>query len=915
METDHRYHGPVLRHEGEPAMKLLRRLWKRWIGMLPGSHQNRALADEIAFHIQMQTEDNLNHGLSPEEARRQAIVKFGGIDTVKERYREQCGVPYLELWLKDIGFALRSLCRAPGITFITLLVFALGIGINTAIFSIVNAALFRPRPARSPHELASVYSMSTKGGRLQGISYPDYMDMRSHRDIFSGMLAFVGMPAPVMVGQHSELSFCELVSANYFDVLGIEPVLGRTFPPLEAESESAEPMAVVSHAFWKRRLHEDPSAPGTRLKIGDKNFIVIGVAPPSFSGFWLPEAASTQVWIPLTMAASIRDSRLNLSDRSRDHVLAIGRLASGISFKQAQTFLDLKTKQLQQTYPQIHGGRFFRLFPTDSIRILPDPSADRIPRLIAVAILTVSGIVLLIAGINIVGLISARGIVRKKEIAMRRAFGADGWRIARQLLIESLLLSGCGGILGLLLTRILINLALSYVPRSLEFLPLALNIPIDFRVILFTALLCLGTGLFVSLMPAVRASQTNIAASLTADGIVAAQNEHRVISRWILIPQVACSLVLLLIAGLFIKTVLKERWTDPGYKTANAAIANINLRWNYYSEENGRAFYRRLLSAARSIPGVAAASLADGQNIGSTAHVEIMTERDALAGRQIRRTSHFSRISPGYFRTLSIAMLRGRDFDDRDAASAPCTAIVSEHAARRFWPGVDPIGQRIIWINGINPTLEIVGIVKDIRASAFEEKPHPHIYVPIEQHYDPHAMLIARGTGDSMLLSEQLNQCVYHLDGTLAAVECKPLSSDIGFFIFLLRMAAGLLGVCGFLGLMLAAVGLYGVVSFSMTQRTREIGIRMALGARHMDIARMALAEGFKVILGGTILGLWLTYAAKSYIETFSFGLVALDPIILAGVPISLSLIILLACYIPARRAWRIDPSVALREL
>jgi predicted permease len=876
-----------------------------------------SLSEDREFHQQMQVEANLHEGMSPEKARRHALISLGGVERTRDADREALGIRWFNELRQDLRFGMRMLAKSPGFTAVAMLVFALGIGVNTAIFSIVNAALFRPLPVHSPGELVSVYGIHGKGARPSFIPYPDYLDIRGQKDVFAGMLAFTVFMEPVSAGNRTEVTIGEQVSGNYFDVLGIKPAVGRAFLSAEVDKPGAQPVVVISQNFWKRRLNSDPDALGKSIKIRGHSFTIVGIAPAEFKGLWLPELASAQVWVPIVNMASLDEKGSFLADRNRDSVLAIGRLTPGVTLREAQAAVETKARQLEQSYPATNKDHSFRLLATNSVRVAPEPSADVVPRLLSAALMTVSGTVLLIACANIAGLLMARGITRRKEIAVRLAVGAGRFRLIRQLLAESALLALAGGILGLFLARLLVNLAISTAPNQIEFVELSLDIPIDMRVLLFTVLVCIGTGVLVGLMPAVRVTKTHLVSALAAEGIVSAHRERHRLRHWILVPQICFSLVLLIIAGLFVKTVLQAEWIDPGFNVKSSAVLSVDLQWNKYTEEQGRAFYRRLLESAQALPGVTAASLVDAlpTSFPNGPHRNwFLTEQEQAVGKKVGRYAYCELISPDYFRTMVIPILHGRDFNLRDGSSAPRVAIVSEEAARRFWPGQDPIGKRLAFENRKGRLVEVVGVVKDVRG-ALDRTQNPFIYLPFEQQYAAGMQLVARSAGNPAPLAERLRTLAYEVDQNVAAVESKTVAENVGLSIYLLRTAAAVLAVCGGFGLLLATVGLYGVVSYSVAQRTREIGLRAALGARSADIIRMVIGEGLKVSMVGTVFGILLALAAKKYIMRFSLGLVTFDAAAFVGIPLLLGAVVLLACYLPARRAARVDPLTALREL
>lgn len=593
--------------------------------------------------------------------------------------------------LQDLRYAIRRSSASPGITILTIVVFALGIGINTATFSIVNAAPFRTLAVHAPNELVSIYRINAQSTRAHGIPYADYLDLHYQKGVFSSILAFTMRLEPVTLSEQTEVAVCELVSANYFAVLGVNLEFGRIFLADEGAS-GAHPIAVISYQFWEHHLNADPNIIGRVIKVAGCSLTVVGVMPRVFKGLIFPNVISAQLWIPLGMLHNLKMNQA--ASVNVEEVLAIGRLSPGITLRNAQAALEVKARQSAQNHPDTHSEYTYKLYPTKDIRIPPDPSSGGVPGIISIALLAISAAVLLIASSNIAGLLMARGIARKNEVGIRLAMGATRCQIIRQLLTETVLLSFIAGVFGLILASFLVHLGISNTPIQIEFVNVDLEIPIDLRVLLFTFLACFGSGALAGIPPAFRASKTNLVDALTAQGLLSGQKRPHVLRNCVLIPQVCLSLLLLLIASLFVKTLLKAEWLDEGFDTKHSATIGISLKWNNYDERKGRQFYQRLLRNARASPDIAVASLVNALPMsmpnGGTARRWIVSDHDLDAQKPLGHYAYFQCISPGYFQTLTIPILRGRDFHDRDDRSATPVVIVSEYAARLLWPGQDP---------------------------------------------------------------------------------------------------------------------------------------------------------------------------------------------------------------------------------
>ncbi|MBZ5495233.1 MAG: ABC transporter permease [Acidobacteriia bacterium] len=879
----------------------------------------RGLDEELQSSLELLAEEKMREGFSPPEARRRAYIELGGVEQVKEGVRASRLGRGIEDIGRDLRYGIWMLAKKPGFTLVALLVLGLGIGANTAIFSIINAYLFRPLPVRAPGELVSIYSYRKDARNpkpwLGPVAYSDYMAFRDQAQVFAGLASFGLTRVPLSADGQREVVEGQMVSGNFFDVLGVKPSLGRGFLPEDDFTPSAAPVTVISHSLWKRRFYSAPDIIGKSIRLNEHSFTIVGVAPPEFKGLWMP-GMSMQLWIPSSMIGLV-DRTGNLQDQHAYTVQLIGRLQPGVSLNQAAAVIETKARQIALEFPSTYGNRFVQLLPTSGIRVIAAPDADFLPKWISIALMFVVAIVLMIAGTNLTGLLMARGITRRKEIAVRLAVGAGKFRIVRQLLTESLLLSTLGAVAGLMLAQLLVELFMSYVPIRIEGVELSLDVPIDFRVLLFTFVVCIGTGLMVGLVPSLRASRTSLVSALAAESIVVPQRERRRLRHWIIIPQIALSVALLLAASLFVGTLVKADMIDPGFDTQHQAIVVPEyLTTNKHTQQQGRAFYNRLLEGARALPGVTQASLVSSLPLSMSSSLipSVLTERELAEGQpgRVVKTTH---ISPGYFQTMAIPVLRGRDFTSRDVQGNPLVVIVSEKVAQSCWPGEEAVGKRLVIKHPQTQVFDVVGVAGDVRDSISDQRNMSIIYLPFDQNYHSGMQLVARCSADPSTLLGPLTSLVHEVDGNVEVQVAKTMADSVALMFFPLRMSAAILIVCGLLGLFLALVGLYGVVSFSVANRTREIGIRAALGARKNDLIRMVIAEALRVLLIGSALGLLLIFAARPLIARLTFDLTTLDPLTFIGIPLLIGMIVLLACYIPARRAARVDPMDALREL
>jgi putative ABC transport system permease protein len=817
----------------------------------------------------------------------------------------------MENLLHDLRFGIRLLAKKPVFTMVAVITLALGIGVNTTAFSIVNAVLRKRLPVPEPDRVVNVYDTDAQNPE-HAVSYPDYLYYRERNQVFSSVLALSVFKGALTSAGQLQMVFGELVSGNYFQVLGVKPALGRWFSSEEDEVPNRNPVAVISYSLWERFFNRDPHVIGKVVKLNGYNFTVVGVAPAEFNGLILPTALTTDIWVPLNMAAQIGESASFLSDRNERRLQLVGRLKPRVTIEQAEAALTLVKRQLEQAHPDIkkdHRDHQIKLVPAEDV--LFDPSSDK--RLLALGggTMTVVGLVLLIACTNLANLLLAQAASRAKEMAVRLALGASRGRLIRQLLTESLILSFLGGAAGLLLAYWLAQIVVTLLPVAP--VHVSMDVSIDTRVLIFTLLVCLLTGIVCGLAPAMQASKTNLTNGLTGEGVVAPRGRRFGMRHGLIVPQVALSLLLLLMAGLFLRSLYKAESTELGFETEHAAMIELDLKLHGHQEARGREFYRTLLERARHLPGVASASLIDSVPLESQRAISVSLDGRLPTSEQGLFIPSAT-ISPGFLKTIGIPLVRGRDLTEYDTQAAPRVALLNEAAARKLWPGQEPLGKQLFIHTQATPQLvEVVGIVKDTKVRFRIRTPTPYLYVPWEQHYLPRMKLIVSCPGDSASLLEPLRKLVRELDPTMAIVQSKTMSNHIASFFYPMRFVTALSASLGFLGLLLASVGIYGVIAYSVAQRTKEIGLRMALGAQRADVLRLVITEGLKMVALGSVVGLCLAVATTRVLSSFLFGISVTDPVTFVGVPLIFTGVALLACYVPARKALRVDPMTALR--
>jgi predicted permease len=857
------------------------------------------IEEELRIHVEMETERNTERGMPPDEAQAAARKSFGQLSRNTELSYDIRGGGWLETLWQDLRYGARMLRKQPGFSLIAVLTLALGIGANTAIFSVVNAVLIKPLLYPHSDLLVQIWQTNPRANRWgEWISYPAFDDYRRQNRVFEDIGAYRTWFWNITGGDHPEALRGALVTSNLFSVLGVQPMLGRSFLP-EEEQPGRNQVVILSYGFWQRRFGSDPALIGKTVTIDGLNHTVVGIMPPGFDlPYNVPSAVfASDVWIPL-------GAHPEREDRGSPNYRVLARLKPGITIQQAQANIEAIARGLAEQYPENRemGATVVGL----------QQHLVKEARSTLLLLLGAVGFVLLIACANVANLQLARTTARQKEAAIRLALGASRLQLIRQLLTESLLLALLGGAAGLLLAV----WGVEFLVRLDPDIPRLQDISIDPRVISFTLVLSLATGVIFGLAPAFHGSRIDLNETLKESGIRAPAGSSRGRTRNLLvITEMALALMLLISAGLFIQSFRRLQKVDPGFNPRGVLTASIMLPPEKYAEPRRQAaFFKELTARIEALPGVEAAGIASSVPLTGTNNAGYFS----IEGRPQRRPgdpfieAEHPRITPDYFRAMGIPVLRGRSFNWADNENSPEVAVVSEALVQLYWPNEDPIGKRLS-IND-NVWRQIVGVVKDVKHDGLAKQPRPVIYVPLLQYPLPFTTLAVRTHTDPSSLSPAIRRAVTAVDSEQPIFRINTMERFISDSVSDSRFQTQLLTVFAVVALALAAVGIYGVVGYSVNQRTHEIGIRLALGARQRDVLKMVVKQGMGLATTGVVIGLAGAFALTRLMKDFLFGVNASDPLTFGVIALILTLIALLACYFPARRATKVDPLVALRH-
>jgi predicted permease len=818
----------------------------------------------------------------------------------------------MNTFFKDLRYGIRMLAKSPGTTFVAVLALALGIGANTAIFSGVSAFLLRPLPVGEPERLVRPFELTDDRGGTDTFSYPDFVDYRAQSTLFESLSAEDMTQAAISVQNQNDVIWGQVVSGNYFDMLRVKPLLGRSFAPEEDQTPGAHPVVVVSHSLWQRRLGSDPNIAGKTIELNSRSYTVLGVAPESFKGTKF--GLSLDFWAPIAMAEELRREPQLLSERGSHWMTVVGRLKPGVSLAQASAEMSAIAQRLNQAYPDDRANTTRALVRTE-IDGRWDEAAPIMKSGAAIA-LAITGLILLIACANVANLLLARAASRRKEIGVRLALGAGRGRLIRQLLTESLLLSILGGGLGLLLAYWVTGMMQAFVP-DLPYNMLNDFFALDTRALLFTLAVSLATGVIFGLAPAWHASNPDIVPVLKGYSSDRQSGKTRrfTLRNSLVVAQVTLSLVVLVCGGLFIKSFRNAQQMDPGFNAQGVLLVSLNPELIGYNEEQTKNFFTQIVERAGNLPGVQAASVARLVPLSdsSNSNGPILKEGEQLAPGSAGRNIMNNVVSPGHFKTLQIPLLAGRDFDERDRKGAQRVVIVNERMAQMLWPGESALGKHIFVGSSNANAQEVVGVVRTGKYRALAEDPRPYYYSPMAQRGPGGMTLMVRTSGDPRGLVAAIRSQVEALDRRIPLFAIKTMTEHMSWPLWAPNMAATLSLAFAALGLLLSAVGLYSVMAYVVSQRTREVGIRMALGAKRRDVLRMITTQGMKLALVGIAIGFVLSLGLSRVLSSVLIGVSVYDVTIFTLVPMLLAAVAFIACLAPARRATKVNPIVALR--
>ncbi|HEY6268163.1 MAG TPA: ABC transporter permease [Candidatus Acidoferrum sp.] len=865
------------------------------------------LDEELRSHLEMAVELNLGKGMNAEAARREALRTFGGIEQTKENYRDQRGLPMIETTLQDLRFGLRMLRRSPGFSILAVLCLTLGIGANAAVFSWVEGILFRPYPAVAHQEQLLALTGTARGeSGPTGISWPDIVDLQRSSTLIDSFIVTKIMGTTLSIGDRAEVTTGSIVSANYFDAIGVHPILGRGFEPGEDSGRNAHPVTVISYQLWQGRFKGDPQIIGKTQRLNNVVHTIVGVAPEGFYGTFVGWAM--QFWVPASMEETFEAGGYKLEDRGARWIESYVRLKPGVTPAQAQQEISAVAKRLESDYPATNRGRGIKLWP---LWQTPFNNANTLLPTLEIMLVVVV-FVLLIACANVGNLLLVRSFARRHEMTVRLAIGAGRGRLLKQLFTEGLILSGFGAAGGLLVAHWCRHaLVLLFPARG----GVAMHLPgeIDWRVLALSAGVCVMATLLLGLVPAMQTRKIDLAGALKSDsaGVVGGGGRAWIRSSLVVV-QVSLSFALLVGAGLLLQSLKKIRNTSPGFSTHEVLDTAVNLTAAGYDAQRAQSFQDELLERVKALPGVESAAFGrmTPLSYGSFSSTPIAVDGYQPPPEE-QPIVEYNEVGPNYFATMGIPLVSGREFTRADDEKAAIVAIVNETMAAKYWRGKNPMSERV-QVKG--RWMQVVGMAKDSKYESVRETPKPFFYVPLRQNFSRGAGLFIRTPLSPETMATALAREVHALDGNLAIFEVITLQEQVDRSTSPQQVAVTLVGVLGGLALLLATIGLYGVMSYAVSQSTRELGLRMALGAGASNLLRLVLSRGLALTAGGVLLGATVALGLTRLLGNLLYKVSPRDPLAFGSAFLVMTIAALAACFLPAWRATRTDPARALRE-
>jgi predicted permease len=870
------------------------------------------MTQEVLFHIEARASDLMSRGIDRHEAHRRARIEFGSVEKYKEETRHARGLRLFDALRGDLRYAVRMARKDPGFAATVIITLALGIGLNTTIFSLFEAVLLRPLAVDNPDQIVSVYTSDFSSTDYGASSYPDYQDFRLQARSLADIAAYRSVPFSMNVGEGTELISAEAVSGSYFSLLRVAAARGRLLTESD-DREGAAAVAVISHGLWARRFNNDAGVVGREVQLNGRPFTVIGIADRKYLGADRP--FSTDLWISVNGLGAVNpDALRNLNSRESRGWRLIGRLRQGSGSSEAQAEFNLIASRLFASYPKEwrniqNQGRTISIVAERNARVPPE-MGGAVGGFMTL-LMVVVGVVLLTACANVANLLLARGATRAREVGVRLALGCGRERLIRQLMTENVLLAVAGGTAGIVLAAWLISVLESFksaLPRAI-----AIDLQLNTNVLLFTFSLSLLTGVVFSLAPALHAVRKNILPVLKDETAPGPVRRSRLRSAFV-VAQIACSIFLLIGAGLFGRSLQRAGSIDVGFDPSNIVVMTLNPTLQGYDEARGRTLYENVIERVSALPGAESVSLALSLPLGLSGS----RRGTAIEGYQPRpgedTETAYNIVAPQYFETMRMPIVRGRSFRDDDGPGSPPVIIVNEAFARRYWLDEDPIGKRVSANGTAGPFREVIGVVRTGKYSTLGEEPRPFYYLPVWQFYRPTLTLHVKTAGDPVAMLPSVRAAVSSIDANVPIFDIKTMDDQMLVPLLPARLAGILLGAFGALAVLLASVGIYGVMAYSVAQRTREIGVRIAVGAQSRDLLRLVFGHALRLIAIGLVFGVSAALALTRLVAFLLYGITPTDPIAFAGAIAVLVSTALLACYVPARRAMRTDPVTALRS-